>query len=92
MNIESIEIAAPTMRAPKISWGAVFAGVVAILVTQLLLSVLGIGIGASTINPASEQEPMTASASEQAFGSFPARSLPSLLADGWLSGTRATGK
>ncbi len=59
MNIESIEVAAPTARMPKISWGAVFAGVVAILVTQLLLSVLGIGIGASTINPASEQDPMS---------------------------------
>lgn len=39
----------------RISWATVFAGVVITLVTQLLLSILGLGIGTSTVNPMSEQ-------------------------------------
>ena len=34
-----------------ISWGAVFAGVVIVLAIEVLLSMLGIGIGLSTVNP-----------------------------------------
>lgn len=54
---------AATERAPataivkRISWGAVIAGVAVVLATQLLLSMLGIGIGASTISPTTEQNP-----------------------------------
>lgn len=39
-------------------WGAVFAGAVIAMVVQLLLSVLGIAIGASTINPLQEVNPV----------------------------------
>jgi hypothetical protein len=39
-----------TMFLKRVSWGAVFAGLVVSLVTQLTLSILGLGIGASTIN------------------------------------------
>ncbi len=39
----------------RVSWGAIFAGAVITLVTQLALSILGIGIGASTVNPLNEQ-------------------------------------
>ena len=35
----------------RISWGAVLAGVIIILAVQLLLSMLGVGIGASTLDP-----------------------------------------
>ncbi len=35
----------------RISWGAVFAGVIIVLIVQFLLSLLGVGIGASTIDP-----------------------------------------
>ncbi len=35
-----------------ISWGAVLAGVVTALVTQLILNMLGIGIGVATLDPA----------------------------------------
>jgi hypothetical protein len=38
--------------ARRISWGAVFAGVVMVLAVQLLLSLLGLGIGLSTVEPA----------------------------------------
>jgi hypothetical protein len=38
----------------RISWAAVFAGALIALAVQLLLSLLGLGIGFSTINPESE--------------------------------------
>ncbi len=34
----------------RVSWGAIFAGVVAALVVQLLLNILGVGIGASSVD------------------------------------------
>ena len=43
---------ARTIMLNKISWGAVLAGVVVALVTQLILNMLGIGIGAATLDPA----------------------------------------
>ncbi|HEX6978301.1 MAG TPA: PhnA-like protein [Alphaproteobacteria bacterium] len=44
-------------RVRMISWGAVFAGVVISLITQFLLSMLGVGIGVSTIDPATAGTP-----------------------------------
>ena len=41
----------------RVSWGAVMGGVVVALITQLLLSMLGIGIGVSTIEPATGDTP-----------------------------------
>src|SRR5262245_25825705 len=35
----------------RISWGAVLAGVVVALVAQLILNMIGVGIGASTLEP-----------------------------------------
>ena len=46
-----------TVLINNISWGAVFAGVAVSLVTQLLLNMLGIGIGAATIDPATGDNP-----------------------------------
>lgn len=43
----------------KLSWGAVFAGVLIALVFMLLLNLLGIGIGLGSINPTTEQNPMS---------------------------------
>lgn len=42
---------ARTVMINKISWGAVLAGVVVALVTQLILNMIGIGIGAGTLDP-----------------------------------------
>jgi hypothetical protein len=41
----------------RISWGAVFAGVLIALVVQLLLSLLGLAIGFGSIDPMSESNP-----------------------------------
>jgi hypothetical protein len=40
-----------TIMLNKVSWGAILAGVVVALVTQLILNMLGIGIGAATLDP-----------------------------------------
>jgi hypothetical protein len=41
-----------TIMLNRVSWGAVLAGVVVMLVTQLILNLLGIGLGAATLDPA----------------------------------------
>ncbi len=41
----------------KVSWGAVFAGVAVALVVQLLLNLLGAGIGAAVIDPGTNDNP-----------------------------------
>ncbi|WP_158901484.1 YrzE family protein [Burkholderia sp. L27(2015)] len=45
-------------RALRISWGAVFAGVVLSLVTVMILNLLGAGIGASALAPLKYQNPL----------------------------------
>ena len=52
-------LAADPVPHRRISWGAVFAGALLALVTQLGLSLLGAGIGLSTIDPLQEQNPMS---------------------------------
>ena len=47
----------------KISWGSIIAGVAVALVVQLLLSILGLGIGLATVDPASSGTPSAASLS-----------------------------
>ncbi len=42
----------------RISWGAIIAGLIVSLVCQILLTMLGVAIGAATIDPLSEQRPM----------------------------------
>lgn len=41
----------------KVSWGAIFAGVAVALVVQLLLNLLGAGIGAAVIDPGTDDNP-----------------------------------
>jgi len=47
----------------RVSWGAVFAGVAVTLVVQILLNLLGAGIGAGVVNPASMDNPSATTAS-----------------------------
>jgi MFS family permease len=42
---------------PRISWGAVIAGVILSLIVYLVMSVLGTAIGASLLSPMSQQNP-----------------------------------
>ena len=45
----------------RVSWGAILAGVVAALVVQLLLNILGVGIGASSLDAANTGDNPSAS-------------------------------
>src|SRR5215208_3256419 len=42
---------ARTILLNRVSWGAVLAGVAVALVTQLVLNLLGVGVGAATLDP-----------------------------------------
>jgi hypothetical protein len=48
---------ARTIMLNRVSWGAVLAGIVTALVTQLILNMLGIGIGVATLDPAGGDNP-----------------------------------
>ena len=48
---------ARTILLNRVSWAAVLAGVVVSLVTQLLLNMLGLGIGVATLDPAGADNP-----------------------------------
>lgn len=50
-----------TIMINRVSWGAVLAGVVVALVAQLLLNLLGVGVGASTIDPGTGDNPSASS-------------------------------
>lgn len=72
----------------RVSWGAVLAGVAVALSIQLLLNLLGLGIGASTIDIRQGNAP----GSGLAIGAgiwFAVSTLLSLLAGGWAAGRLA---
>lgn len=77
-----------TATLKRVSWGAIFAGTVIALVTQLALSILGLGIGASAINPATEQNPMSGIGTGAGVW-FAVTTLIALFAGGWVAGRLA---
>lgn len=48
----------PETPVGRVSWPAIFAGTIIMLITLMLLSLLGVGIGLGAINPAEEADPM----------------------------------
>lgn len=48
---------ARTVLLNKVNWGAIFAGAVIALIIQFLLSLLGVGIGAATLDPSTGHNP-----------------------------------
>jgi hypothetical protein len=77
----------------RVSWGAVLAGVVVALVTQLILNLLGIGIGAATLDPAAGagENPSASSFSIGAGVWFILSGILASLAGGYAAG-RLAGK
>ena len=61
LNEEVVADDRRTMLLNRASWGAVFAGVVAALVIQLLLNILGLGVGASSLDASNAADNPTAS-------------------------------
>jgi hypothetical protein len=54
--VESTSSRAPSLMR-RVSWGAIFAGLLVTVVIQMMLTLLGIGIGAASIDPLREQNP-----------------------------------
>src|ERR1700732_4375784 len=69
----------------RVSWGAVFAGVMIVLAIQLLLSVLGLGIGLSTVNPTEGGTPNASSLGIGAAAWWGISYLLALFAGGYIA-------
>jgi hypothetical protein len=69
----------------RISWAAVFAGVILALVIQILLSMLGTGIGMSTINPMKGETPSAEALSASAAVWWVLSGLIALFTAGWVA-------
>ena len=70
----------------KVSWGAVFAGMVIAVVVQLVLSLLGAGIGLSTIDPLRYNTPDASTFGMGAGIWWVISSVVALFAGGWVAG------
>ncbi|MFD2574269.1 hypothetical protein ACFSUS_26785 [Spirosoma soli] len=73
----------------RISWSAVFAGVLVAIVTQMLLTLLGLGIGLGTIDPVEEANPTAGLGIGSAIW-YGVSSLISLFLGGWVAGRLAS--
>ena len=73
----------------RISWSAVFAGVLVAIVTQMLLTLLGIGVGLGSIDPVEESNPTAGLGIGTAIW-YAVSSLLSLFAGGWVAGRLAS--
>jgi hypothetical protein len=69
----------------RVSWGAVFGGVVIALITQFLLSMLGVGIGVSTIDPASAETPTATTFSVSAAAWWTVSGIIAAFVGGWVA-------
>ena len=80
-----------TMMLHSVSWGAVFAGAVASLITQVILNMLGLGIGLSTVDPMGNGTPEASSLGIGAGLWFVVSGVLAAIAAGFLAG-RLSGK
>ena len=78
----------PPASLKRVSWSAVFAGVVVALVVQLALTLLGLGIGAATINPLTEDDPTRGLTTGSAIW-LAISTIIALFAGGYVSGRLA---
>jgi hypothetical protein len=78
-----------TIMLSKVSWGAILAGVVVALVTQIVLNMLGIGIGAATLDPVAGDSPSATSFSIGAGIWLALSGILAALAGGYAAGRLA---
>ena len=78
-----------TVLINRVSWGAVFAGVVIALVTQLILNLIGIAVGAATFDPASSTSPSATTFSVGAGIWWTVSGIIAALAGGYAAGRLA---
>lgn len=80
---------AARLSVRRVSWGAVLAGVIIALAVQLLLSLLGLGVGASTIDPMQGDTPGAQTLGIGAGIWWLVSSLIAVFAGGWVAGRLA---
>ena len=80
-----------TVEINQVAWGAVFAGVAIGLITQLLLNMLGIGIGLATLDPGTSDNPSASGLSIGAGIWWVLSGIIASFAGGWIAG-RLAGK
>ncbi|RZK97564.1 MAG: PhnA-like protein [Methylobacterium sp.] len=84
-----------TVLLNQVSWGAIFAGAVTALVTQVILNMVGVGVGLSSVGPVAADNPAASTLSLSAglwfVGSGVLASLAGGLIAGRLSGKPVTG-
>lgn len=80
---------ARTIALNRVSWGAVLAGVVVSLVTHLILNLIGIGIGAATLEPGSGDNPAASTFSIGAGIWFAVTGIIAALLGGYTAGRLA---
>src|SRR5437588_3688039 len=70
----------------RISWGAVFAGAIIALATQLVLTLIGVAIGLATLSPATGESPSGNALGAGAGIWLVVSSLISLFLGGYIAG------
>jgi hypothetical protein len=80
-----------TLLFNRVSWGAVLAGVMVALVTQLILNLIGIGVGAASFDPTSNANPSGSTFSIVAGIWWALSGILAALAGGYTAG-RLSGK
>lgn len=82
---------AHTILVNKVSWGAIFAGVVVALVVQVLLTMLGVGIGIATLDPGTGDNPAASTFSIAAGIWYVVSGIVAAFAGGYIA-ARMSGK
>jgi hypothetical protein len=80
-----------TIELNRVSWGAIFAGVVVALVVQVLLTMLGVGIGIATLDPGSADNPAASTFSMVAGIWYVVSGIIAAFAGGYIA-ARMSGK
>jgi hypothetical protein len=75
----------------QVSWGAIFAGAVTALVTQVILNLVGVGVGLASVGPNAADNPAASTFSLSAGGWFVASGIVASLVGGLVAG-RLSGK
>ncbi|MDQ3289099.1 MAG: hypothetical protein M3Q42_12765 [Pseudomonadota bacterium] len=84
-----MESVSSPLSARRVSWGAIFAGTVVALAVHVVLAVLGIAIGASVIDPATEANPVEGIGVGSGIY-FVISAILALLAGGFVAGALAS--
>jgi hypothetical protein len=89
-TVASLDASYMVARLRRISWGAVFAGIAVSLMTHLLLSLLGLGIGLSAVDHAQAQIPDAGTLGTTAGIWWAVSGILAALIGGWVA-ARASG-